>query len=120
MRKREHDCDNREHGEIASGPLNAQSFAEPEDSEGDDNDADAKLERVFGDSSKWTMDRDTQSDDYDCGRARSQSGWNQRSRYTADRDYYQHYFDAFDDDGLEGCDHREIIQAIGRAGVQIR
>src|SRR5260370_40362414 len=100
MRKREHDCDNREHGEIASGPLNAQSFAEPEDSEGDDHDADPKLERVFGDSSKWTMDRDTQSDDYDCGCAGSQSGWNQRSRHTTYRHHYQYHFHSLETTGL--------------------
>jgi hypothetical protein len=66
------------------------------------------------------MDRDTQSDDHHCGCARSQSGWDQCACYTSDCDNYQHHFNAFDDHGLEGGEHREIIQAVGRAGDCIR
>src|SRR5258705_1722921 len=120
MCEREHNCDNREHGEIAAWPRHAQSFAEPEDAEGDDDDADAKLERVFRYTGKWTMDRDTQCDDYDCGCTRSQSGWDECPGHTPDCDDYQHYFNTFDDHGLEGGEHRERIQAVGRACIDVR
>jgi len=64
MREREHYCDNREHGQIASGPREPQSFAEPEDSKRHDDDANAKLERIFRHSCEWAMDCDAESDDY--------------------------------------------------------
>jgi hypothetical protein len=67
MREREHYCNNREHGEIAAGPGHTQSFAEPEDTKGDDDDTHTKLERVFRYSGEWTMDDDPQ-----CDRLRSQ------------------------------------------------
>ena len=72
MREREYACDDREYGEIASGPRNAQSFAEPEDAEGDDDDAYSELERIFRNAGEWTMDCYPESDDYErsCGCSR--------------------------------------------------
>ena len=39
IRQRKDDCDNRYDGQITSRPRQAQSFAEPEDAKGDDDEA---------------------------------------------------------------------------------
>src|ERR1700730_15142351 len=115
----EHARDEPGDGHIASGPRQAQSFAEPEDAKGDDDDADTKLERVFRYSGEWTMDSDPQGDDHNRSGRRSQRGGNESRRHTPDSDHYQHYFNAFNDHGLEGCGHRYKVQAIAKAGMQI-
>jgi hypothetical protein len=116
----EHSRDERDDSQIATGPRQAQSFAEPEDAKGDDDDADTKLERVFRYSGEWTMDSDPQGDDHNRSGRRSQRGGNESRRHTPDSDHYQHYFNALNDHGLEGCGHRYKVQAIAKAGMQIR
>ena len=120
MRERKDTRDNRYDGQISSGPRQAQSFAEPEDAKGNNDDAHTKFERVFRYSGEWTMNDEAQRDDCDRSRRRSQCGRNKGPRHTPNSDHDEHYFDAFDDHGLEGCRHRQEIQATAKASVQIR
>src|ERR1700680_3698212 len=116
----EHARDEPGDGHIASGPRQAQSFAEPEDAKGDDDDADTKFERVFRYPSEWTMDGDPQGDDCDCGCRRPQCGGNEPRRHTPDSNHYQHYFNALNDYGLESGGHCQKVQAINKTGMRIR
>jgi len=101
-------------GPVGTGPFEVQAFADPEGSEGREQDTDDEFERVFGDSSEWAMQDEAEGDDGEEGGDGSQAGGEEHSGVAcSDGDDDEDDLGAFEHGDIEGGGEGDLVPCGG-------
>jgi hypothetical protein len=105
---------------VVSGPRKVQAFADPEGSEGREQDADGEFEGVFGDSGQWAVQDEAESDDDEEGGDGSQTGWEKHSGVaSSDCDDDEDDLCAFEHGDVESGCEGDVVPCSGAAAEAV-
>ena len=95
---------------VGPGPFEVEAFADPEGSEGREQDADDEFERVFGDSGERAMQDDAEGDDDDEGGDGSEAGGEEQTGVAcSDGDDDENDLCAFEHCDVEGGCEGDLV-----------
>ena len=100
-----------EDGQVGSGPMQAEAFAEPERPETADQDADRELQRVLRDAGQRPAERQRGERHHDGGPDGSHARRDDHVAGGANREDDEDDLEPLEDHGLEGGDERDGIPA---------
>ena len=97
-------------GPVGSGPFEVQAFADPEGSEGREQDTDDEFECVFGDSCEWAVQDEAEDGDGEEGGDGSQAGGEEHSGVAcSDGDDDEDDLCAFEHGDVEGGCEGDLV-----------